>query len=270
MKSIPRCGTKQGDHTSHFHTYIHVHTHTYVHTHASTHIRTHTCIQYTTHLLKNVKESLWHCSDVFMLEIGLFLLVALGDTLYLWNCKMMLGTAHCLLPAFHDAHPVAREYHQAVSQKASQQIAHSLLTNPGPSLVGTWLSFCSCWQLFFRVISYLSGHISRPASFIKTSRAFWGVVGWTVLHWSTNFKYLSNSTAFCTLILRGMDWIFPKRVGAMLQLTGKSADCYGRRNPSADSICPVLNHWKLHQWSSHCSQQVLPTHWVLLSRCKPA
>ena len=72
-----------------------------------------------------------------MLEIGLFLLVALGDTLYLLNCKMVLGTAHCLLPAFHGAHPVAREYHQAVSQKASQQIAHSLLTNPGPSLVGT-------------------------------------------------------------------------------------------------------------------------------------
>lgn len=42
-------------------------------------------------------------------------------------------------------------------------------------------------------------------------------------YWSTNFKYLLNSAASCTLVLRGMDWNFPDGVDAMLQLTGESA-----------------------------------------------
>ena len=71
-----------------------------------------------------------------MLEIGLFLLVALGDIVSL-ELQERARNYTLLLPAFRDAHPIANEYHQVVSQKASQQIAHSLSTNQGPSLVGT-------------------------------------------------------------------------------------------------------------------------------------
>ena len=41
-----------------------------------------------------------------------------------------------------------------------------------------------------------------------------------------------------------MDWNFPDGVDVMLQLTGESAYCSGRRNPSGDSTCPVLILWK--------------------------
>ena len=67
------------------------------------------------------------------------------------------------------------------------------------------MSFCSCCRLFFCVNLYVSGHISHQASFINTSRASWNVVGPTARYWSTNFKYLPNSTVCCTLTQREVD-----------------------------------------------------------------
>ena len=153
-----------------------------------------------------------------------------------------------MLPASHGAHPFARESHQAGSQKASQQIVYSLLTSPAASLVGIWWCHCvaaggyvSAAHCTCQATSAVQPPSSKPDF---TSRAFLDVVGRTVLYWSTNFKYLLNSTVSCTLILRGMDWNFPDGVDAMLQLTGESAYCSGRRNPSGDSTCPVLILWK--------------------------
>ena len=129
--------------------------------------------------------------------------------------------------------------------------ADSTFSFPQPSFLSPRsliMSFPSCCRLFIHVNSYVSGHISHPASFINMSRAFRDVVGPTEQYWNTNFKYLPNSTPSCTLTQRDMDWNFPlewTRCYNLLgsQHTGQSAYCSLRWKPSGESSCPVQIPW---------------------------
>ena len=210
-----------------------------LHTHA--HI-----LNLPTYLLKNAKECLGHCCNTFTLQIGPFLLVAFRDivTLELRKCARDCTLLCCQLFVMPIKSP---EYITKLRHKRLPS-REDILFRPTKLLLSQTFDYIIVQLLaviFSRHIVLVRPHLPSSLLHQNSEGIFGGRWRHRYTRCSTNFKYFPNSTASWSLILRGMDWNFPVWVGAMLQLTGESAYCSGRRKPSADSICPLLRG-KLH------------------------
>ena len=214
----------EGLHLTCTHTYIHKHRCT--HTTTCTHIctRSHTC----TCIQNYIFLSRWDCCGFYTMW-------------FFFLSSLFSFSADCCAASF------------SWCPSSCQRMSPNCVTNNLPAD-----------NNFPAFTSYLSGHIRRPASFIKTSKAFLEVVGWTALQWSANLKYFPNPTASCTLTPKGIDWNVPDKLGAIYynSLVSQHTVLEGETHRQT-GVVHFSIHGKPYQLSSHHSQKHSPLmeHW---------